>query len=118
MGDLFLWWVFFEIIGWVVFPLCYALFKNLYSKGYLFTKTIGLLFWGYAYWIGNTFGIIGNTRLGAVFSLIAILSASIYSLYKKHLWAEICDWIREHIRIILFSEVLFIISLVLIFVNA
>ena len=111
MGDLFKWWVFFEIIGWVVFPICYALFKNLYSKGYLFTKTIGLLFWGYAYWIGNTFGIIGNTRLGAVFALIVILSASIYSLYKKHLWTEIYDWIRAHIRIILFSEVLFIISL-------
>ena len=110
MGDLFIWWVFFEIIGWIAFPLCFVLFKNLYTKGYSFSKITGLLFWGYAYWIGNTFGIIGNTKLGAVFALIAILSASIYSLFKKHLWTEICDWIRAHIRIILFSEVLFIIS--------
>jgi len=110
MGDLIKWWIFFEIIGWIAFPLCFTLFKNLYTKGYSFSKITGLLFWGYAYWIGNTFGIIGNTKLGAVFALIAILSASIYSIYKKHLWTEICDWIREHIRIILFSEVLFLIS--------
>jgi len=111
MGDLFIWWIFFEIIGWIAFPLCFVLFKNLYTKGYSFSKITGLLFWGYAYWIGNTFGIIGNTKLGSVFALIVILSISIYSLYKKHLWAEIYDWIRAHIRIILFSEVLIIISL-------
>jgi len=110
MGDLFIWWVFFEIIGWIAFPLCFALFKNLYTKGYSFSKITGLLFWGYVYWIGNTFGIIGNTKLGAVFALITILSASIYTLYKKHLWNEIYDWIRAHIKIILFSEMLLIIS--------
>jgi YYY domain-containing protein len=111
MGDLFKWWIFFEIIGWIAFPICFSLFKNLYTKGYSFTKIIGLLFWGYAYWIGNTFGIIGNTRLGAVFALIVILSASFISLYKKHLWAEIYDWIRAHIKIILFSEALLLISI-------
>jgi len=110
MSDLFKWWVFFEIIGWITFPLCFTLFKNLYTKGYSFSKITGLLFWGYAYWIGNTFGIIENTKLGAIFAIIVILSASIYSLYKKHLWTEIYDWIKANIRIILFSEVLLIIS--------
>lgn len=111
MGDIFKWWVFFEIIGWITFPLCFSLFKNLYTKGYSFSKITGLLFWGYTYWIGNTFGIIGNTRLGAVFTLIVILSTSIISLYKKHIWAEIYAWMRENIKIILYSEVLFLISL-------
>ncbi len=111
MGDLLKWWVLFEIIGWITFPICFSLFKNLYTKGYSFSKITGLLFWGYAYWIGNTFGIIGNTRLGAVFALIVILSASIISLYKKHIWTEIYTWIKENIKIILFSEVLFLISL-------
>ena len=111
MGDIFKWWVFFEIIGWITFPLCFTLFKNLYTKGYSFSKISGLLFWGYAYWIGNNFGVIGNTKLGAIFALIVIISASIYSLYKKHLWTEIYNWIRENIRIILFSEVLLIISI-------
>lgn len=111
MGNLFKWWIFFEIIGWITFPLCYALFKNLYTKGYSFSKIIGLLFWGYTYWIGNTFGIIGNTKLGAVFALIVILSASIYSLYKKQLWTEIYNWIKANIRIILIIEILLIISI-------
>ena len=70
MGDIFKWWVFFEIIGWITFPLCFTLFKNLYTKGYSFSKITGLLIWGYVYWIGNTFGLIGNTRLGAFFVLI------------------------------------------------
>jgi YYY domain-containing protein len=111
MGDLFKWWIFFEIIGWIAFPFCFLVFKNLYTKGYSFSKITGLLLWGYAYWIGNIFGIIGNTRLGAVFALIVILSGSIYALFIKHLWTEIYDWIRAHKKIILFSEALLLISL-------
>ena len=110
MGDLFKWWIFFEIIGWIAFPLCFILFKNLYTKGYSFSKISGLLIWGYAYWIGNTFGIIGNTRLGAVFALFLIFSISIISFCKKNLWTELYDWIRENIKIILLCEVLFLIS--------
>lgn len=111
MDDLFLWWIFFSIIGWIAFPLCFSLFKNLYTKGYSFSKITGLLIWGYAYWIGNTFGLIGNTRFGAFFVLIIIFSASIFFLYKKHLLADFHDWIKSHKKIILFSEAIFLISI-------
>lgn len=111
MGDLLFWWIFFSIIGWIAFPLCFSLFKNLYTKGYSFSKIIGLLIWGYAYWIGNTFGLIKNTRLGAIFTLIVILLASIIFLYKKHIWIEMCDWIEANKKIILFSEAIFLISI-------
>jgi len=111
MGDLLVWWIYFSIIGWIAFPLCFSLFKNLYTKGYSFSKITGLLIWGYAYWIGNTFGVIGNTRLGAIFTLLAILFASIIFLYKKHLWIEIYNWIKTHKKVILFSEAIFLISI-------
>jgi uncharacterized membrane protein len=111
MSDLFFWWILFSIIGWIAFPICFSLFKNLHTKGYSFSKIVGLLIWGYAYWIGNTFGLIGNTRVGAIFTLIAILFASIIFLYKKHLRIEIYDWIKAHKKIILFSETIFLISI-------
>ncbi len=111
MSDLLFWWILFLIIGWIAFPICFSLFKNLYTKGYSFSKIVGLLIWGYAYWIGNTFGFIGNTRVGAIFTLIVILFASIIFLYKKHLWIEIYDWIKSHKKVILFSEAIFLISI-------
>ena len=110
MTDLIKWWIFFEFIGWLVFPICFSLFKNQLDKGYSFSKTIALLIWGYIYWISNTFGIIGNERAGAIFALIIIFIISALYLSKNKLFSEIYVWIKSSKKIILSIEVLFLFS--------
>ncbi|MDO9546398.1 MAG: DUF2298 domain-containing protein, partial [Pelolinea sp.] len=110
MIDLIKWWIFFEIIGWLLFPICFYLFRNQFDKGFTFSKIIALLIWGYVFWIGNTFGIIGNTQAGAIFALFFVLMVSAICLAKHACPSEIYVWIKNNIKIIIFTEVLFIIS--------
>ena len=110
MADLVKWWIFFEIIGWIVFPIYYSLFRNQFDKGYSFSKTIALLIWGYFYWIGNTFGIIGNSQAGAIFTLLMVLFISVIYLSKNKCISEIIVWVKDNKKIIISIEVLFLFS--------
>ncbi|MCD6356482.1 MAG: hypothetical protein J7L66_04265, partial [Anaerolineaceae bacterium] len=110
MAELIKWWLLFELIGLIVFPICYYLFNNLYSKGYAFSKIIGLLLWGYLYWIGNIFEIIDNSKLGAIFTLVIVVGVSFFFTRKKISITQITQWARDHFSLILFFEGLFLVA--------
>ncbi len=50
-GTILLWWVYIFGIGIVFFPLTKKIFHNFFDKGYLFSKTIGILFSSYLVWL-------------------------------------------------------------------
>jgi YYY domain-containing protein len=111
MADLIIWWIFFEIIGWIVFPICFYLFKNQFDRGFTFSKITALLIWGYIFWIGNTFAIFGNSQSGAVFAiLIVALVSKIFFLNISKI-KEIKSWIISNKKIIFISELLFVASI-------
>jgi YYY domain-containing protein len=110
MIDLIKWWVYFEIIGWAVFPICYRLFKNQFDRGYTFSKIFALLIWGYIFWIGNIFSIIGNSRAGAFFAFLIVAFVSTLVIQNKNRLSEIKSWISSNKKTIIFSEILFFLS--------
>ena len=110
MIELLKWYLLFELIGWITFPICFRLFKNLRGKGFTFSKITGLLIWGYFYWIGNTFGIIENTRLSAIFILSLILAISLIIILKTSTREDLIHWIKDFRKAIVFWEILFFIS--------
>jgi YYY domain-containing protein len=113
MSDLIKWWIFFEIIGWIVFPICFNLFKNQFDKGFTFSKIIALLIWGYIFWIGNTFAIIRNTQAGAISAFVVVALVSIIYFLDKSKFSEIKAWVILNKKIIVFSELLFVFSILL-----
>jgi len=102
------WWIFFLILGWAIFPLTRLIFRNLPTKGYGLTKIIAILLWGYLFWIGNIFSVIGNSVAAGWLVLLLITIFSGLCFYRDR--KQITGWIKGHILIIIFSEGLFLLA--------
>ncbi|MDP2964461.1 MAG: DUF2298 domain-containing protein [Pelolinea sp.] len=109
MIDLIKWFLSLEILGWVIFPLSYSLFKGLADKGLSISKILGLLLWGYLYWLGNTFQILKNDLFGVVFAFSLLVVISIIVIRKNSV-ESIINWLKTNLRIIFFYEILFLIT--------
>ena len=49
MTAFFIWYIILTLLGWLTFPLTYALFPALTDRGYTLARAAGLLIWGYAF---------------------------------------------------------------------
>jgi YYY domain-containing protein len=103
-----LWWFLCStLIGWLCFPLTSKIFPNLPSKGYAFTRSIGLLIWGYFYWLLVSLGVLGNTLLSQVLVLSLVVGISIYLGFRSG-FKQIWKWVRSEWRLILGVELVFL----------
>ena len=109
MTDFILWFIFVNLLGGLVFPVCFTFFKKTIDRGYFVSKVAGLLFWGYFYWIGNVFDVIGNNRSGAITALGMLVLVALYFI-KKNGFQEIAGWLKEHRQIVLFHEIVFLVA--------
>jgi uncharacterized membrane protein len=51
--SLILWYLIATLAGLAAFPLAYCLLHGLPDRGYAFTRSLGVLVWGYVFWIGG-----------------------------------------------------------------
>jgi YYY domain-containing protein len=96
------------VVGWVAFPIAYRLLPNLPSKGYALAKPLGLLLWGFIYWILNSLGVLQNDIGGAILALIFVLAASTTIFFRgggKEIWA----WIKAHKSNLISMEAVFLV---------
>src|SRR6266508_3187656 len=102
------WYILIAILGWLTFPLAYYLFPALSDRGYTFSRALGLLIWAYVFWLFATFGLAQNDIGGLLLGLVILggLSAGAFINCKS----EIINWYRENLRLILTTEVLFLIA--------
>ncbi len=100
------WVILSLILGWLTFPLAFRLFSKLSDRGYVFSRILGLLLWGFGFWFLTSFNLLQHQPGGILFSLVILLGISIWSGWgKRH---EIWDWIKSHWRLILVTEIVFI----------
>ncbi len=78
----FRWWLVLLLLGSIVFPLAFTIFKKLPDRGYAFTKMFGLLLVTYVYWITGSLGFLGNNAGGIVVSIVAVTLLSLW-LYRR-----------------------------------
>jgi YYY domain-containing protein len=106
MIELLEWWLLFIFIGVISFPLTFIIFKHSHTRGYGVSKVFGLLIWGYAFWLGNSAGVISNTRRGALAILTAIF-VFYFSVFRKNK-KGIIEWFKKNKQLVIFSESLFL----------
>ncbi|MFN2194957.1 MAG: DUF2298 domain-containing protein, partial [Anaerolineales bacterium] len=107
MLDFLLWYLTITFIGLLAFPLVYRLLPGLADRGYTLSRIIGLLIWGYFYWLFAILGWSANNQ-GAIFlSAGVILLASIWSLKggrAKELW----NWFASQRGLVFTVEIVFL----------
>jgi YYY domain-containing protein len=125
------WYLVTSILGLLTFPLAYRLFPALADRGYSLSRALGLLIWGYIFWLLASLGIAPNNLAGLLFALLILASLSAWSFWKttrdhsntddqsslhaprsslltNH--SSLIIWLKSHLRLILTTELLFLLS--------
>lgn len=107
MVDIIFWYVMLILLGWIAFPLAYRLFPSLDDRGFTFSRILGLLLWGYIFWLLASLGILRNDLGGLLFALGLLILLGLWSLRGIRL-DELVSWLRERKRLVIITELLFV----------
>jgi len=110
MVDFIFWYLIVTALGWIVFPVVFRLVPNLPGRGFSFSKLLGLLLWGYLYWILGRLGITANNQGGLFFTLFLVIALGVIAFRDKK--GEIGQWFRENHSLILSVEALFLVAFI------
>ena len=102
------WYILITLLGWLAFPLGFYLFPTLADRGYTFSRALSLLLWGYIFWLFAFFRIAQNDIGGLLLGLIILGGLSAWAFVNCR--SEISGWLRENRRLILTTEVLFLLA--------
>ncbi len=109
MLSFFIWYFLIIIAGWVAFPISFQFFKRLPDRGFAFSKALGLLLWGYGFWLLASLHLLQNTISSILVALCLVAIASVLVNRKEGL-QQILDWIKSHRKAVLSTELVFIIA--------
>jgi len=110
MLQFFLWYLLITLIGWLTVPLAYRLFPALADRGFSLARALGILVWGYVFWLMASLGLVQNDAGGLLLALILLAGISGASLYRKEQRKSLTDWLRSSARLIITVEVVFFVA--------
>jgi YYY domain-containing protein len=109
MLSVLLWYLIISTIGLLSFPLTYRLLPALADRGYALSRILGLLLWGYLFWLLGSLGILRNNSGGALLAALLVMGLSAWAL-KGEDWQEFRKWLRDQRRMIGMVEILFLVA--------
>jgi YYY domain-containing protein len=115
------WYVFIALLGWITFPLAYHLFPALRDRGYIFSRALGLLIWGYVFWLFASLGIAQNDRGGLLLGLVVLGSLSAWATLTidrgprtvgtmVNGLSSMVQWVKANKYLVLTTEILFLLA--------
>ena len=107
-----LWWGIVEIIGWLALPIAMRILRWLPDRGYIFSKSIGVLVASYILWLGASTHLLRND-LGGILAAIVIMagiSATFYFRAARTKGESLLAFLRDNKKLILTVEILFTVS--------
>ncbi len=104
-----LWYVLITLLGWISFPLIFHLTPALADRGFSFSRILGLLFWGFAFWFMASLGIVKNDLGGLLLGLMIMIGLGAWAIKITSLHS-ITSWLKENKATVISIEVLFFIS--------
>lgn len=110
MLDILLWYVLLLALGWLSFPIAYRLLPNLHDRGFALAKPLGMLLWGYVFWLMASLQIVRNDLGGVLFALFLVMLLSVVLI--KGQWREMLAWISANKRVVIIVEVLFLVAFI------
>ena len=109
------WYLTITLLGWLTFPLAYALFPALTDRGYTLSRAAGLLIWGYIFWLLASLNIAQNDAGGILLALAVIIGLSGFAIFNRQSLivnrkSEIVNFIKSNLSLILTTEILFLVA--------
>ena len=101
------WYLLLAGISWLAFPIGYCFFNKLPDRGYAFLRPLGLLLFGFIFWILSSYGLLHNNRGGLLTAILLVLMMSFVFL-RQVPRGELGTWLRNHRPMIIFMECLFL----------
>ena len=105
------WYFLITMLGLLTFPLAYHLLPALADRGYTLSRAFGLLVWGFVFWLFANFGIAQNDMGGLLLGLVILGGLSVWIFFNQR--SEIQNWLKENTRLILTTELLFLLAFAL-----
>ena len=106
MTAFILWYLAITIVGWVTVPLAFNLLPNLKDRGFTLARPLGLIIWGYSFWLLTSLQIFQNNTGGILFAFFILAGVSAWA--NRHNWKEMLDWYRQRTRLLVTGEILFL----------
>ena len=106
MTSFLTWYILITLLGWITFPLAYRLLPALKDRGYTLSRALGLLIWGYVFWLFGSLGIAQNDMGGLLLGLVILGGLSAWGIVNRK--SEVIHWLDENRRLILTAELLFL----------
>ena len=102
------WYLIATALGWLAFPLVFRLFPALPERGYAFVRTVGLLAWGYIFWLLTSLGLAQNDIGGLLLGILLLAGLSLWAFSTRR--QEMLTWVRANARYIRGVEILFLLA--------
>jgi len=113
------WYLVITLLAWLAFPIAWQLFPALPDRGYAFSRTIGLLIWGYVFWLFTSLGLSQNDVGGLLLGLLVLALLSLWAIKRQspiqnpkseigNRKSEILPWLKSNLRLVVNIEVLFL----------
>ncbi len=96
------------MIGWLALPLAYRFLPFLGDRGYTLARTLGLLLWGFLFWLLASFHILQNDTGGVLVSLGLLVGLSLWAGGGIQGWKAILNWLKSRSRLVIIAECLFL----------
>ena len=126
----FLWYATITLLGLLTFPLAHRLLPALADRGYALSRTLGLLIWGFVFWLAVSLGMAQNNIGGLVLALLVLVGLVLWAMFGSDHRQLPTDnrqpttvrtagsvvlgpssavrWLKSHLRYVLSVEVLFL----------
>ena len=105
--NIVVWYLVVSLVGLTALPLAFRLFPSLPGRGIGLAQPLGLLLWGFIFWLLASLGVLQNDLGGQVTAFLILLAFSIVELRgsRKQI---LLTWLRQNLRSVLTIEVLFL----------
>ena len=102
------WFLALEVICLIAFPLTWWALRPLHDRGLLFSRVVGLLLVAWVAWLLVNSGVVqfSTATIALAMLIVAIPSAAVLAVH----WREIAAWLREHWRMVIAAESLFVLA--------
>jgi len=106
-----IWWFMLMLLGILAYPLVFFVFRGLCDRGYIFSKTLGILLLAYCVWILACLHLVAFSHLSAlmVLALFLILAIALVIWQRRTLKA----FLLKRWRLLVIEEVIFTLAFLL-----